>query len=84
MSLHVVQALVEVGEHFGKLFGTHKVGSTGSIQPAGHGLEVSIVLEVVVHVIGQDGDAALFSHQRLALGLKGGRLLVDSSEGFGQ
>lgn len=80
MSLHVVQALVEIGEHFRELFCANEVGSARSIQSTSHGFEVGIVLEVVVHVVGQLGDATLLSHERLALSVKGGRLVVDGFE----
>ncbi|KAH0356750.1 hypothetical protein KCU81_g780, partial [Aureobasidium melanogenum] len=53
MSLRVVQALVKVLEHVGKFICTDEVGSTRSIKPAGHGLEIGVVLEVVIHVVGQ-------------------------------
>lgn len=84
MSLHVLQALVEIGEHFRKLFCADEVGSTGSIQPAGHGFEIGVVLEVVVHVLGQIGDATLLSDEGLALSVEGGRLVVYGFERVGQ
>lgn len=63
MCLHVFQTLVEVREHVGELFGAYKVGGTGSVQSAGHGFEVGVVLEVVVHVLSQIRDATLFGHE---------------------
>jgi hypothetical protein len=84
MSLHVLQALVEIGEHVGKLIRTDEVGSTRSVQPAGHGFEVGVVLEVVVHVFGQIGDATLFGDEGLALSVESSRLVVNGFERVGQ
>jgi hypothetical protein len=80
MSLHVLEALVEIGEHVRKLFCANEIGSARSIQSAGHGFEIGIVLEVVIHVVGQLGDATLLSHERLALSVEGGRLVVNGFE----
>ena len=84
MSLHVLEALVEIGEHVGKLICADKVGSARSIQPTGHGLEVGVVLEIVVHVVGQVGDATLLGHELLALSMEGGCLVVDGFERVGE
>jgi hypothetical protein len=72
--------LVEIGEHFGKLFCADKVGSTRSVQPAGHGFEIGVVLEVVIHILGQIRDATLLGDERLALSMEGSRLVVNGFE----
>lgn len=63
MGLHVFKALVEIGEHLGKLLCSHQIGRTGGIESAGHGFQIGIVLEVVVHFVSKRGDATLFGHQ---------------------
>jgi hypothetical protein len=41
-------------------------------------------LEVVVHILGQIGDATLLGDEGLALSMEGGRLVVDGFERVGQ
>lgn len=80
MGLHVVQTLVKVLEHVGEFVCADEVGSTRSIEPASHRFEVGIVLEVMIYVFGQVGDATLLGYERFALSVKGSRLLVHSLE----
>lgn len=84
MGLHIVQALIKVLEHVGEFVCADEVGSTRSIQPARHRLEIGIILEVMIYILGQVGDTTLLSYERFALSVEGSRLFVDSLERIGQ
>lgn len=84
VGLHVFETAVQVGQHIGELVPSHDVGGSWRIEPLGHGLEIEIVAQVLLHVVCEGGDARLILYQPLALCLEGGRLGVDLLEGGSQ
>lgn len=52
VGVHVVQTRIEVGEHCWEVPVADQVRGAGSVQASGHGLEVRVVAQVLVHVVG--------------------------------
>jgi hypothetical protein len=82
--LHVLQTAVQIGQHICELFTPHQLSSAWRIEPFCGGLEVHVVAEILLHILGQLGDALLVVYQALALCSERGRLRLDGFEGRGE
>ena len=84
MNLHVLQACIQIKQHFGIFLAPDKVACTRCIEPSRYRFQIFVKSQVLRNIIGKFGSPLLVVQQIFALALKGGRLRLDSFEGVGQ